>query len=137
MNTDNTTTSDHTWVKKGVEVLLYNDDGREDRGVKKTTIDKVTEHTFTVSDESEPRFRFKLKNRIDGSYFVRCGGDWGYRRIVVPLDSDKARDELKRLEIRRLNVGAKAAVDLWLRSRVRADRLRAIEALQALEGHDE
>ncbi|MCA1695665.1 MAG: hypothetical protein LC749_13575 [Actinobacteria bacterium] len=126
------------WVQVGAEVLLYTEGNPgSSRNVVKSTIARVTPTTFTVAEEDEPRFSLKHP-RFDGApgYTVRQGGEWGWRRVVVPLDSVVARQEMARARQDLLDGRARVAVDAWQRDRSRDNRLKAITALQAMEGHD-
>jgi hypothetical protein len=125
------------WVKPGTEVLLYSSGNPgASRNLVKTTIAKVTPTTFTVAAEGEPRFRFRSHLYGDGKYAVRQGGTWGWNRIVVPLDSRDARDELSRAKRAHREGLARIAVEEWQRSLNRDTRLAAIKALEAMEGFD-
>lgn len=125
------------WVQVGAEVLLYTSGNPgTSRNVVKTTIAKVTATTFTVADDTEPRFSLKSREYGGLGYGVRQGGTWGWRRIVVPLDSVEARGELVRAKREHLEAVARRVVDVWQRDRSRGNRLSAIQALKDLEGHD-
>lgn len=130
--------ADHPdWVKPGAEVVLYTSGNPgAPRNVVKTTIAKVTPTTFTVAAQDEPRFRFQSRRFTGPGFDVRQGGTWGWRRIVVPLDSEAARNEMARATRVHRESEARTAVEVWQRNRTRDNRLAAIKALGALEGFD-
>ncbi|MGH7743281.1 MAG: hypothetical protein ACREQ5_00465 [Candidatus Dormibacteria bacterium] len=118
------------WVKPGAEVVLYTSGNPgAPRNVVKTTIAKVTATTFTVAAEDEPRFRFQSRRFTGPGLDVKQGGTWGWRRIVVPLDSEAARHEMARATRVHRESEARTAVAAWQWNRTRDNRLAAIKAL--------
>ena len=121
------TTTDTDWIKPGTEVVLYNTGGSgTSRNVRRTTIKKVAAKSFTVSAED---VRFPV-DRLS----VSQGGSWGWTRHVTPADSENARELLAEAARQAADRRARSAVDDWVRSRTKANRLAAIAALQAIEG---
>lgn len=116
------------WITPGAKVVVYTEGGiSRDENPTVTTIAKVAKKSFTVSKDVEPRFS------VDRQESALQGGTWGWRRKVVPFDSDEARQMLKREQDRRRIYRARAAVEKWERMRSRENRLAAIAALQAIE----
>lgn len=132
--------TDHPdWVKTGAEVLLFNQ-GRPGApaNLVRSTVMKVTRTTFTVAAADEPRFRFTNRQFGGPGFTVRQGGrdHWGWSRVVVPLDSADAHDEVAREKRAHLEDAGRTAVEVWQRNRTRDNRLAAVRALEAIEGHD-
>lgn len=125
------------WVAPGVKVLLFNN-GRTGgpRHLVRSVVDRVTRTTFTVAASDEPRFRFAHRQPNGPGFEVHQGGDWGWRRTVVPLDSEEAREQLTAGAQRKKEAAARNAVGVWQRTPTRDNRLAAIQALQGLEGLD-
>lgn len=116
------------WITKGTKVVVYTEGGvSRQENPTVTTIEKVAQKSFTVSEEKEPRFSIERRES------AMQGGAWGWRRKVIPFDSDEARRMLKREQDRLLISKARAAVEKWQRLRSRENRLAAIAALQAIE----
>ncbi len=118
------------WLAPGAKVLVYtaNTTVASTRHLKITTVKKLAGKSFTVDDEYEPRFKL-----ADQSGRIQHGGFSSTIRMVVPFESDEARLQLEGLRLYRLQARARNAVETWMRSRNRWNRMAAIEALEAVE----
>lgn len=120
-----------TWLVPGAAVVLYTSGNAVGgRQVKTTTIKEVNEKSFTVEDPHEPRFSVAGQR-------VEYDSKWSLTRYVVPADSDTARKELADARTRLQISRARSAVDEWQKYPTRANRLAAIDLLQAVENEEE
>lgn len=119
--------SDTDWIVAGAEVLVYSVGGRSGKtSPRRTRIKKVATKSFSVEADSEPRFNLAHQE-------AREGGEWGWTRRVVPIDSASAREVLAQEHSSRVLNRARNAVDMWRSSVNRTNRLAAIAALQEVE----
>lgn len=112
------------WIRPGTEVLCYT--RSQHRNLRRTRIAKVAKKSFTVERPEEPRFRIATQDAYQG-------GDWGWTRCVIPLDSDKASELIEEARRARLVRLARTAADRYDQSPTRENRLAAIEALSKVE----
>lgn len=119
------------WVVVGAPVVLYNF-GRMSTNthVTHSTIKKITDTGFSVTDDREPRFRFNHPSFDGEGFAVKQGGSWGWDRIVVPADSDRAVRELAAAQRQKVRSAARSACEKWIREPSEVNRLAAITALQ-------
>lgn len=119
--------SDTDWIVAGAEVFVYSVGGMSGlTNSRRTRIKKVATKSFSVEADNEPRFSVDRQE-------AREGGEWGWTRRVVPIDSATAREVLAQEHTLRVLNRARNAVDTWRRSVNRTNRLAAITALQAVE----
>lgn len=118
---------DTSWITEGAEVVVYRDAMDGARDPVTTTVAKVAAKSFTLDGIDQRISLDGLSSKVVGMQYS------GYRYRVIPCDSDKAA-ALYAAEARQAAMGqARMAVDKWQRARTRANRLAAIEALQAVE----
>jgi hypothetical protein len=129
MSQDNTINDERPdWLVEGAEVLAYSDNRTSDsHHLVKTTVKKIATRSFTLEADNEPRYSLP-----SCSYQAREGN----HRYVVPLDSDRARVEIRRERELRQIARARDAVDTWVLTRTADNRLAAIAALQGIENDE-
>jgi hypothetical protein len=114
------------WITPGTAVLCYSS-GNEINSIMLTRIGRVAAQSFVLEDASEGRFRIAEKPSR------WRGGTWGHTRYVIPLDSDAARELLRRQKCAREREAAVSACLRYARGvRTTEKRLAAIAALQAV-----
>ena len=121
------------WLVDGASVLVYSHAGHASGHayceVHETTVKRVSTTSFTIHDApgarvSEPRIRIRGLQSVD------------FRRKVVPLESDEAREILARDAHDNAILRAHGAVRVWQKEGTRETRLAAINALQAIDQHE-
>lgn len=115
------------WLVPGAEVVVIH--GRyQDETVIPTTVARVYKRYFTVAHESFAGGRFSLDRQER-----RGTGTWAMTTQVLQRGSPEATRYVEASRKRRLLRVAKDACVEWHRNPVRAARVAAIRALEAVE----
>lgn len=115
------------WLTEGAKVLAYSvSSGLTHSYPKVVTVKKISTESFSVDDDSEPRFSLRTLD-------ARVGGTWGHTRRIVSITSAEAKREIQRERDNRRTAYARSAVNEWQKKCTKEARLAAIAALQAIE----